>query len=239
MPPTQPIWRERSVREMRPGTRVSAAEGATRPETLRQKNGDAWWALESGPAGAHRRGAAPVHRRPISQVTGQRGGRLACGLPPFFMWSASRTGTDMGLRTPLYDLHVAARRAHGRLRRLGHAGPLRLADRGAPRGAPRRRHVRRLAHVRRRPARRRACATSCAACSPTTSPSSRSPARRSTLHAERARRRDRRPDRLLPGRAVVPPGRQRRHARQGPRVDARACRRASACARSSRAATWR
>ena len=61
--------------------------------------------------------------------------------------------TLLGKRTPLYDLHVVQERPHGRLRRLGHAGQLRLADRGAPRGAPRRGHVRRLAHVRDRRAR--------------------------------------------------------------------------------------
>ena len=39
------------------------------------------------------------------------------------------------------------------------------------------------------------------------------------LHAQRAGRRDRRPDRLLPGRGLLPPGGQRRHARQGPGLD--------------------
>ena len=36
--------------------RQRSAEGATRPETLRQKNGNTWWALESGA----RHGRAPT-----------------------------------------------------------------------------------------------------------------------------------------------------------------------------------
>ena len=81
----------------------------------------------------------------------------------------------MGSRTPLYDTARRRRRAHGRFRRLGHAGQLRLADRGAPRRAPRRRHVRRLAHAASSTCAAPACATSCAGCSPTTSTSSRTP----------------------------------------------------------------
>ena len=47
------------------------------------------------------------------------------------------------------------------------------------------------------------------------------------VHAQRAGRRDRRPDRLFPGRGLLPPRRQRRHARQGPGLDQRSRRRRS------------
>ena len=84
------------------GESRKTAEGATRPETLRQKDGGVtWWALESGRrrAGAqstHRRGearpsrallAGTPARRPISQVARTEGRQVffAGGVPPFFM----------------------------------------------------------------------------------------------------------------------------------------------------------
>jgi len=68
---------------MSPPIAASSAEGATRPETLRQKNGATWWALESDPARDPPKGRDAGRRRPISQVTGQRGGRAA-GPAAFF-----------------------------------------------------------------------------------------------------------------------------------------------------------
>ena len=58
------------------------------------------------------------------------------------------------------------------------------------------------------------------------------------MHAARRRRRHRRPDRLLPERPVVSHGRQCGHARQGPRLAAPARRRTTA-SRSSRGRTSR
>src|SRR5256885_13148145 len=57
-----------------------------------------------------------------------------------------------GKTDPAFRAAPGAGRAHRRLRRLGHAGAVQLADRRAPRGAPRRRRVRRVAHVRGGPA---------------------------------------------------------------------------------------
>ena len=57
------------------------------------------------------------------------------------------------------------------------------------------------------------------------------------LHAQRGRRRHRRPHRLLPDRELVPRRGQRRHSRQGPRLDAQtraAVRRRADRARRSR-----
>ena len=127
------------------------------------------------------------------------------------------------------------RRAHGRLRRLGHAGQLRLADRRAPRGA----------------ARRRACST-CRTCASSTSQARgardflryalannvdklKEPGK--ALYScllRRGRRRARRPHRLFPARGLLPARRQRGDRRQGHRVAARGCSRrarAAACAR--------
>ena len=61
---------------------------------------------------------------------------------------------------------------------------------------------------------------SCSGCSPTTSASSSEPGK--ALYScmlNETRRRHRRSHRLLPRRHLVPRGRERRHARQGPRVD--------------------
>ncbi len=178
---------------------------------------------------------------PVPDLSGQKdrgaAGRLRAACRPFFWSRNGKAGTgnsSHGIAHTAFRYPRRGRRPHRRLRRLGHARQLRLADRGAPRRAPRRRHVRRLAHVRGRPARR---------------PRARLPApparerRRQAdaarqgalfLHAARPRRRDRRPDRLLHERPVVPHGRQRRHARQGPRVAAPGGRRVTA-SRSSRA----
>ena len=54
--------------------------------------------------GAHRRGAVPVLRRPISQVTGQRGG--GPGRPAASFLFRLREFA-MGLRTALYETHTA------------------------------------------------------------------------------------------------------------------------------------
>ena len=136
------------------------------------------------------------------------------------------TGDPTCLKTdPAQRRAPRRRRAHGRLRRLGHAGQLRLADRRAPRGAPR----------------RRACST-CRTCASSTS---RARGARDFLRyalannvdklkdagqgavlvpAARGRRRARRPHRLLPARGFLPARRQRRHRGQGHRVAARAAR---------------
>jgi len=114
------------------------------------------------------------------------------------------------------------RRPHGRLRRLGHAGQLRVADRGAPR-------VRRdagmfdVSHMCVVDLRARACADYLRRLLATTWPAHAERQGALLVHAARARRSDRRPDRLLPGRPVVPHGRERRH---------RATRTSSGCART-------
>ena len=103
------------------------------------------------------------------------------------------------------------RRAHGRFRRLGHAGQLRLADRGAPRGAPRLRASSTSRTCWWWTSRARGARTSCAARSPTTSTSSQVPGK--ALYScmlNDVRRRDRRPHRLLLPRRLLPPGGQRR-----------------------------
>ena len=57
---------------------ATTAEGATRPETLRQTNGERLMGSGERPAqAAHRRGEVPAHRRPISQVTRTEGRRVA------------------------------------------------------------------------------------------------------------------------------------------------------------------
>ena len=105
---------------------------------------------------------------PISQVQGQRGGGKSGDIPidptsrmprcisgfrhvpspaAFFIGAAGCRGEVLGQTHTFIRPARRARRPHGRLRRLGHAGQLRLADRGAPRGAPRRRHLRRVTHV--------------------------------------------------------------------------------------------
>ena len=139
---------------------------------------------------------------------------------------------DHGRIAPLFflrELHGQAnsslrharrlRREDRRLRRLGHAGGLRLADRGAPCSAPRRRHVRCLAHVPGR-CRRRRCAR--------VPQATRRKQRRQAdavrqgavrLHAERRRRRHRRSHHLLPARRLVPRRRQCIDGREGPGVD--------------------
>ncbi len=199
--------------------------GPPKAQPARKRSGkrtaapDGLW--RAAPQGAHRRGAAPASRHPISQVTGQRGGRSSRDLPPFF-WFLPEVRIPMGQRTPLYRHARRRRRAHGRFRRLGHAGQLRLADRGAPRGAPRRRHVRRLAHVRRRPARRRVRDFLRRLLANDVAKLDAAGQGALLVHAARERRRHRRPDRLLHARRVVPHGRQRRHARQGSRLAARA-----------------
>ena len=160
---------------------------------------------------------------PKAQPARKRSGKRTAGTGE--LWRGAGPGygnrrhgtTDSALRPAR-----RRRRAHGRLRRLGHARQLRLADRGTPRGAPRRRHVRRLAHVHRS-----TCAAPASARLPArllandVGQAHGSPARRSTAACcDRARRRHRRPDRLLPGRQVVPAGRQCGHARQGYRLAA-------------------
>ena len=155
------------------------AEGATRPETLRQKNGDAWWALESGPARGPPKGRGTGLTGARSLRSQDRGAAGRSGLPPFLLLGF-QDKKYMGLRTPLYDVHVAAG-----ARMVDFGGwdmPVHYGSQIEEHHAVRRdaRHVRRVAHVRRGPARRPRAATSCAACWPTTSPSSRSRARRST-----------------------------------------------------------
>ena len=159
-------------------------------------------------------------RGPISQVTGQRGGR---SLRPaaFFLFGASGKQEHGSENSTLRNAR-RSRGAHRRLRRLGHAGQLRLPDRGTPRRASRRRHVRRLAHVRRRPARRARARLPAPAAGQRRRQADRAGQGALLLHAARKRRRHRRPDRLLPRRPVLPPGRECRHARQGHRLAARA-----------------
>ena len=53
---------------------------------------------------------------------GAAGAAVAPAALFFAVRGCADRGSDMGRRTPLYDLHVGAGRAHGRLRRLGHAG---------------------------------------------------------------------------------------------------------------------
>lgn len=79
---TRPVRRDREAGE--PGTHD--AEGATRPETLRQNNGKVSRTLESDPVHCtriHRRGAARRRLCLISQVTGQRGDRRRPVAPIF------------------------------------------------------------------------------------------------------------------------------------------------------------
>ena len=135
--------------------RREAGNGPPKAQPARKRSGkrtaapDGLWRAAS--QGAHRRGAVPASgaRSLRSQDRGAVGRR---GPPPLF-FGFLRGRLDGLAHTALRDAR-RRRRPHGRLRRLGHAGQLRLADRGASRRAARRRHVRRLAHVRRRPARR-------------------------------------------------------------------------------------
>ncbi len=85
-------------------------------------------------------------RRPISQVTGQRAARASYACRHSIGFRSTCDTTNPAIRPA-----PEARRQDRRLRRLGHAAAVRLADRGAPCRAPRRRRLRRLAHVRRRP----------------------------------------------------------------------------------------
>ena len=126
-------------------------------------------------------------------------------------------GRRVAQANPLHADSSRRRRKDGRFRRLGHAGALRLADRGASRGAPRRRACStsrtcsRSTSSRAAGRERSGVATSCAAHSPTMSTSLTVPGKAlySCLLTSR-RRRARRPDRLFPARRLVPPGRQRR-----------------------------
>ena len=109
-------------------------------------------------------------------------------------------------------------RAHGRLRRLGHAGQLRFADRRASCGTARRGHVRRVAHACGRPGRR-----GCARLPASSARQQRRQAEGSgqgalLMPACAGRRRPRRPDRLFPARGLLSHRRQRRDRRQGHRV---------------------
>src|SRR5579871_2042969 len=151
---TRPVRRDREAGDPIPGAR--GAEGATRPETLRQNNGSVSRTLESGPrrvaATNPPKGCGARWAHLISQVQGQRGDRRR-PVAPFALRKGRAAETserrahaaeDSAVRAP-----SRARRAHRRFRRLGHAAALWLADRRAPRGAARRRHVRRLAHAGR------------------------------------------------------------------------------------------
>src|SRR5205807_8032540 len=138
--------------------RAGTPKAQFRPETLRHTNGRRRSArasaglLESGgPAlgSTHRRGAAPTapylsgHRTEGRQArchTAGASAALCC------FWPEASCGTT----DRVIQAAPGARRPHGRLRRLGHAGAVQLADRRAPRRAPRRGRVRRLAHVHRR-----------------------------------------------------------------------------------------
>ena len=75
----------------------------------------------------------------------------------------------MGRQDTAFRASPGTWRPHRRFRRLGHARPIRLADRRAPRRAPRRRRVRCLAHVRRRSQGRARAARFCSTCSRTMS----------------------------------------------------------------------
>src|SRR5881227_3723299 len=144
---------------------------------------------------------------------GRRRVAEALRLPPFLFGWRSPAALSAAMRLqerfcgktdPAFRDAPGAGRAHRRLRRLGHAGAVQLADRRAPRGAPRRRRVRRVAHVRRGPAWRARARVAAAPAGKRRSeaPDARQGALR--LHAERARRGDRRHHRLLPLRLLVP-----------------------------------
>ena len=162
------------------GERLATARRRRNPPGNAQANErrrpDGLWRAAS--QGAHRRGAVPA--QPAPDLSGHRteGRRVVEARRLFFGRYAC--GSRMGLAHTALRHACRRRRPHGRFRRLGHAGRLRLADRGAPRGAPRRRHVRRLAHVRRRPARRPRARVPAAAARERRRQAHASPARRST-----------------------------------------------------------
>ena len=149
---------------------VCPAEGATRPETLRQRNGGRLMGsgerLRGEPTeGVRRR----FDRGPISQVTGQRGGR---SLRPaaFFLFGASGKQEHGFENSTLRN----ARRSRAHASSTSAAGTCRSTT------APRSRNTTRCAATPACSTSRtcaswtcaaRACATSCAGCSPTTSPS--------------------------------------------------------------------
>src|SRR5438105_7314067 len=112
-----------------------------------------------------------------------------------------------------------ARRPYGRLRRLGHAGAVQLADRRAPRRAPRRGRVRRLAHVHRRLEGREGAGPPRAAARQRRDEAQNARRGALQLHAERARRRHRRTHRVLPRVELLPRGGECLDARQGPALD--------------------
>ena len=129
----------------------------------------------------------------------------------------------MGLKTPLYDTHVAQGAKIIDFGGWDMPLSLRLADRGAPRGAPRR-GIFDVSHM---------CVVDLDGRAHARIPALLARERRRQALDPRARalyscmllptgRRDRRSDRLLHDRVVVPAGRQRRHAPQGSRVDTRA-----------------
>ena len=178
---------ERRRRNFRPET-LRHMNGRRREVGLRGASGERW----THPASTHRRGAARLTRL-ISQVTGQKGGRRASRykrLPRCFCRDCLSGVEARGKTDPAIPAAPGARRPHRRLRRLGHAGAVQLADRRAPRGAPRRGRVRRLAHVRHRPQGRAGARLPARSCSPTTSAKLKTPGKAlySCLLNERGRR---------------------------------------------------
>src|SRR6185437_10315061 len=143
-----PERRRRNSARKRSGTRTADGGTPRRPRGF-------WRAVEhvASPTEGERR----TERLNLSGHKDRRAaGNLAPGATApcrSFSFGEACGTTDAALQAA-----PGTRRAHGGLRRLGHAGPVQLADRRAPRRAPRRRRVRRLAHVRGRPHRRaRAC----------------------------------------------------------------------------------
>src|SRR5438067_1679060 len=166
----------------------------------------------------HRRGAAPTapylsgHRtegRHARCHTAGASAALCC------FWPEASCGTT----DRVIQAAPGARRPHGRLRRLGHAGAVQLADRRAPRRAPRRGRVRRLAHVHRRLEGREGAGPPRAAARQRRDEAQNARQGALQLHAERARRRHRRPHRVLPRGELVPRGGECLDARQGPALD--------------------
>src|SRR6266513_1822750 len=135
---------ERRRRKFRPET-LRHKNGRRRTCNLRGASGERWIRKVVHPpkgSGAYRAPDLSGHRTEGWQAPWREGVAPAA----FFVWRIC------GKTDPAFQAAPGAGRPHRRLRRLGHAGAVQLADRRAPRGAPRGRRVRRVAHVCRGPA---------------------------------------------------------------------------------------
>src|SRR6185437_8579839 len=138
-PHNRSVRRESGHRRNAEGASSARKRSGTR--TADRGGSGEWWTPWRPPTEGERR-----HRRPISQVTGQRAAGASYARAVHYGFRSACDTTYPAVRPA-----PEAGRQDGGLWRLGHAAAVRLADRRAPCRAPRRRRLRCFPHVRDRP----------------------------------------------------------------------------------------